>query len=170
MKRPFALPRVLGVLSLLVCCASFSLQASPTTNLSLVGQGKMSWLFFDLYQARFYSVDGRYNANQYPQALSLRYQRNIDKEDLVEATITEWQRLGIDWKTSWQQQLAAFWPSVSKGDELALRVEANGVSRFYFNNSELTEISDPAFGPAFLAIWLSPNSRNPGLTRQLKGN
>lgn len=146
------------------------LWATPTSDLNQVGQGSMRWLFWELYQARFYSADGQYRAGDFPQALALRYRRNIGKEDLLDATVTEWQRLGIDWKPQWRSQLDALWPSVSNGDELIVRVESTGVSRFYFNWQSLGEVSDPAFGPAFLAIWLSPNSRDPALTRQLKGN
>ncbi|WP_245748891.1 chalcone isomerase family protein [Oceanisphaera psychrotolerans] len=151
---------------------SFSLPswAHPTADLNLVGQGSMRWLFWDLYQARFYSADGQYKADGFPQALALRYQRDIGKEDLLEATVTEWQRLGIDWRPQWRRELSAIWPSVKKRDELVLRVDSAGVSRFYFNWELLGEITDPDFGPAFLAIWLSPDSRDPRLTRQLKGN
>ncbi|HTN35003.1 MAG TPA: chalcone isomerase family protein [Marinobacter sp.] len=158
------------VLTLVLSCGSFSLQACPTDDLQLVGQGKMSWLFFDLYLARFYSADGHYQPDQFPQALCLRYQRNIDKKDLLKATVSEWQRLGVRWKKSWQEQLAAAWPSVRRDDELTLRIDKDGASHFYFNDSQLGEITDTEFGPAFLAIWLSPDSKNPGLTRQLKGN
>lgn len=145
-------------------------QASPTDDLQLVGQGEMDWFFFDLYEARFYSATGTYEAEQYPQALSLRYQRDIENTKLVDATITEWQRLGVKWQPSWQQQLTALWPSVSKGDELTIRIATDGVSRFYFNGQPLADITDSEFGPAFLAIWLDANSRKPSLTRQLKGN
>lgn len=158
------------LLALVLCCGSFSLQACPTNDLQLVGQGEMDWLFFDLYQARFYSADGHYQMNQFPQALCLRYQRDIDKTDLIEATVSEWERLGVDWKKSWQEQLTAFWPSVHRDDELAVRIGKDGVSHFYFNDSPLADITDAEFGPAFLAIWLSSNSKNPDLTRQLKGN
>lgn len=143
--------------------------ASPVADLTLVGQGRMSWLFWDLYQARFYSEDGRYQPGRYPQALSLRYQRNIDKEDLLTATVEEWQRLGVNWKPEWPQQLERLWPSVRTDDELVLRVDETGASSFYFNWRLLGRIEDPAFAPAFLAIWLSSDSRDPNLTRQLKG-
>ena len=146
------------------------LWASANSGLVLVGKGQMSWMFFDLYQAHFYSQDGRYQANRYPQALTLRYQKNISKDDLIEATIREWQRLGIEYPSSWQQQLSRLWPSVKKGDELAIRVEPTGESRFYFNQIPLGEMTAPKFGPAFLAIWLSTNSQDSTLTRQLKGN
>ncbi|MGO1246542.1 MAG: chalcone isomerase family protein [Oceanisphaera sp.] len=144
--------------------------ASPVDDLQLVGQGEMDWLFFDLYEARFYSANGRYQAEQLPQALSLRYQRSIDSHKLVEATISEWQRLGVRWQYSWQQALESAWPSVQSGDQLTLRVNADGTSHFYFNGDLLTQIDDQQFGPAFLAIWLDDNSRKPKLTQQLKGN
>ncbi|WMC09362.1 chalcone isomerase family protein [Oceanimonas pelagia] len=156
-------------LCLLLLLVVSSASASPVADLALVGQGKMSWLFWDLYQARFYSENGRYQPGQYPQALSLRYARNIDKEDLLAATIEEWQRLGVNWKPEWPERLAQLWPSVRTNDELVLRVDENGASSFYFNWRLLGRIDDPAFAPAFLAIWLSPDSRDPALTRQLKG-
>ncbi|MFH7566507.1 chalcone isomerase family protein [Oceanimonas smirnovii] len=156
-----------------LCCLllllASSVFASPVSDLALVGQGKMSWLFWDLYQARFYSESGRYRPEDYPQALSLRYQRNIDKEDLLAATVKEWQRLGVSWKQEWPQQLEQLWPSVRTNDELVLRVDNNGISRFYFNWRLLGSIDDPDFAQAFLAIWLSADSRDPQLTRQLKG-
>ncbi|MGB5856080.1 MAG: chalcone isomerase family protein [Oceanisphaera sp.] len=146
------------------------LWASANSGLVLVGKGQMSWMFFNLYQAHFYSQDGRYQANRYPQALTLRYQKNISQDELIKATISEWQRLGIEYPSSWPQQLSRLWPSVKKGDELAIRVEPTGESRFYLNQAPLGDIAEPKFGPAFLAIWLSTNSQNSTLTSQLKGN
>ncbi|WP_116472589.1 chalcone isomerase family protein [Zobellella maritima] len=148
----------------------FPVLATPVSDLTLVGEGKMRWLFWELYQARFYSQDGEYRPGDYPQALELRYARNIDRDDLLEATVVEWERLGIDWKPEWPRQLARIWPSVSRRDELVLRVDDNGISRFYFNWQLLGEMTDPEFGPAFLEIWMSSNSRDPALTRQLKGS
>ena len=161
--------------SILVGCLTWLLvqplaaQAAGSTDLQLVGQGKMRWLFFDLYEAQFYSADGRYQEARYPQALTLRYLRDIKQQDLIKATISEWQRLNIAWSPAWQQQLAQLWPSVKTGDALSVKVDSNGRSYFYLNEQPLGEIADAAFGPAFLAIWLSDNSQNPTLTRQLKG-
>ncbi|ART83550.1 hypothetical protein CBP31_13695 [Oceanisphaera profunda] len=144
--------------------------ANAQSNLQLVGQGQMKWMFFDLYQAQLYSIDGRYQASRYPQALRLLYQKDISRDALIEATVSEWQRLGIKAQPNWLSQLSALWPNIKKGDELAIRVAETGVSHFYFNQVQLGVIKDPAFGPAFLAIWLANNSRDPKLTRQLKGN
>ncbi|WP_417605038.1 chalcone isomerase family protein [Oceanimonas baumannii] len=156
-----------------LCCMLLllvsSVAASPVGDLTLVGQGRMSWLFWELYQARFYSESGHYQPGQYPQALSLRYQRNIDNDDLITATVEEWQRLEVEWKREWPGQLAKIWPSVRTNDELVLRVDEDGTSRFYFNWQLVGSMGDPDFAPAFLAIWFSSDSRNPGLTRKLKG-
>ncbi|MGO4998280.1 chalcone isomerase family protein [Oceanisphaera sp. W20_SRM_FM3] len=157
-------------LLLLSSLLAFQVHASAHAGLQLVGKGQMRWMLFDLYQAQLYSTDGRYQAGRYPQALRLLYQKNISRDALIEATETEWQRLDIKAQPSWSAQLRALWPNVKKGNELAIRVETSGISRFYFNQVPLGEITDPAFGPAFLAIWLSKNSLNPSLTRQLKGN
>ncbi|ART79577.1 chalcone isomerase family protein [Oceanisphaera avium] len=144
-------------------------QAVAESNLQRVGQGQMKWMLFNLYQAHFYSRNGQYQEGHYPQALILAYQKSISRDALIEATLEEWQRLNIKVSPSWVTQLTRIWPSVNKGDELAIRVSKSGVSTFYFNQKVLGEIHDPDFGPAFLAIWLSEDSRNPKLTRQLKG-
>ena len=162
---------ILSVCCLMLAPPLFAQErAMAQSDLRSVGQGQMKWMLFDLYQAHFYSANGRYQEGQYPQALTLRYQKKISRDALIEATLGEWQRLNIAVAPTWVSQLTRIWPSVNKGDELAIRVAASGVSTFYFNQKPIGEITDPAFGPAFLAIWLSPNSRNPSLTRQLKGN
>lgn len=172
-KKMRALMMVISIFSLLqapLIAKEAAKEALAQSDLRLVGQGQMSWMFFDLYQAHLYSADGRYQEGQTPLALTLRYQKAISRDALIEATITEWQRLNIQVAPNWITQLTRFWPSVKKGDELAIRVEEGGVSGFYFNQVPIGDIKDPAFGPAFLAIWLSSNSLNPKLTQQLKGN
>lgn len=55
----------------------------------------MRWLWFKLYDATLYSESGRYQPGRYPQALSITYARVIERQDLLEATAAEWQRLGL---------------------------------------------------------------------------
>jgi hypothetical protein len=136
-----------------------------------VGEGKMRWLFWELYTARLYTQYGYYEQNRYPQALAIRYNRAISKKDLIDTTLDEWQRLDIQWKKDWPKQLDRIWPSVNKGDELILDVNQAGISRFYYNGKKIGEITDPAFGGVFLNIWLDPNTRAPELRKQLiQGN
>ena len=146
--------------------------SAPWQSLRPVGQGEMSWLWFKLYDATFYSHSGRYQPGDYPQALMLTYARAIARQDLLSATADEWQRLGLGNETQrqlWLQQLAAFWPDVVAGDRLTFYVDAQGLGHFWWQEKSIGSVADPQFSAAFLAIWLADNSRDPGLTRRLRG-
>jgi len=143
--------------------------ASPVRDLTPVGQSEMHWLFWKLYDIRLLTADGAYREGSYPLALAIRYARDIESKKLVDATLDEWRRLNLIWHPEWAQQLRELWPSVKPGDELVLRVQPNGHSTFYHNETRLGELTDPAFAPAFLAIWLSSETREPALRQQLLG-
>ncbi|MGL5537343.1 MAG: chalcone isomerase family protein, partial [Aeromonas veronii] len=40
---------------------------------------------------------------------------------------------------------------------------------FWWQEKPLGTLADPQFSAAFLAIWLADNSRDPALTRRLRG-
>lgn len=143
--------------------------ASPTNDLKLVGISEMNWMFWKLYDIRLLSGDGEYRENQYPLALAIEYAREIDASMLVDSTVKEWERLSVNWKKNWQQQLQGIWPSVKPGDELMVHVGPSGLSQFYFNRQLIGTIADPDFAPAFLSIWLSSNTREPEIRKQLLG-
>jgi hypothetical protein len=44
-----------------------------------------------------------------------------------------------------------------------------GPTRFYDQRGRFAQVDDPAFGPAFLAIWLDPRSVVSDLRRDLLG-
>ena len=146
--------------------------AAPWQQLRPVGQGQMSWLWFKLYDATFYSETGRYQPGRYPQALTLTYARAIARDDLLSATATEWQRLGLGSAADqqrWLGQLARLWPDVAEGDRLTFYVDEAGAGHFWWQEKLLGSLSDPQFSSAFLAIWLNDNSREPALSRRLRG-
>lgn len=150
---------------------SLGAQAIPD-NVKLVGQGQFSYLFWDLYQAKLYTADGSWSGYQQsaPVVLKLTYQRNISKEDFIEATVDQWKHL--QGKVSaqhkgWAVQLDKLWTDVKKGDELSCVLASDGQVQFYFNDQLLGDITDTAFGPAFLDIWLSDKTSAPKLRRQL---
>ena len=49
----------------------------------------------------------------------------------------------------------------SKGDKIVFDVDERGISRFYYNGTWVGTIEDPDFAPAFIAIWLSPETSRP---------
>ncbi|MDJ0831947.1 MAG: chalcone isomerase family protein [Gammaproteobacteria bacterium] len=155
---------------LLICWfIGLPVMASPVATLSVVGQSELNWMFWKVYDITLLSGSGRYQDSGYPIALAIEYARDIEAEMLVETTVKEWQRIDVDWKPQWREQLQDIWPSVTPGDELLLHVNDQGISQFFFNDDLIGEIQDAEFAPAFLAIWLSDKTRKPKLRMQLLG-
>ncbi len=159
------------ILVILAFCCSLSPQAMPD-SVKLVGQGQFSYLFWDLYQAELYTVDGRWTGYQQssPVILRLTYQRDISKADFIEATMDQWKHLQgkvSEQHKDWAKQLDSLWTDVKKGDRLSCVLLADGRVEFYFNDMLLGAVTDPAFGPAFLDIWLSEKTSAPKLRRDL---
>ena len=162
------------ILMIVTVLFSLNAQAMPD-NVKLVGQGQFSYLFWDLYQAQLYTADGNWSGYQQsaPLVLKLTYQRDISKADFIEATVDQWKHL--QGKVSaqhqdWAKQLDTLWTDVKKGDQLSCVLLADGTVQFYFNDKLLGDVTDPAFGPAFLDIWLSEKTSAPKLRKQLLKN
>lgn len=143
-----------------------------------VGSGVLSWFGIDVYEAVLFTESGRFEnaADDETVVLELRYRRNIPASRLVERTRKEWNRL--DGRTElpdaavrerWLQEVAGFWPDIKPGDLIVTVVSPGGPARFYSAGAFLGEVTDPAFGPAFLDIWLHPESSRPDLRDQLVG-
>ena len=146
-----------------------AVQASPN-ELRPVGTSQVKVLLMRIYEATLKTPDGRYQANRYPLALEIRYQRSVAKEMLLKITNEQWQHLGISLtqRQQWLNQLKTLWPAaVQAGDTLTLYVDNKGGNRFYYNGKPLGGVNHVRFGEQFLAIWLSPNTSRPDLRQQL---
>ena len=136
-----------------------------------VGEGKFSYWFWDLYQARLATTSGSFIDYQQsvPLLLELRYLRDISKKEFIDATVDQWRiQAGTVQKQHklWAGELNTLWRDVKKGDMLSAELHADGLISFYFNQQPLGKTSDPAMGPAFFDIWLSEKTTAPEL-RQL---
>ncbi len=140
-------------------------------NLQLVGQAELKVLWFSIYKARLESPEGRYEPGINPLMLTLEYQRDISKQQLLEETESQWQQAGINKKDQkeWLRLLNDIWPDISKHDSLSFYQDKEGFGHFYFNKAYIGSINDGGFSQAFLNIWLSENSDFPQLTKQLTG-
>ena len=140
-------------------------------DLQLVGEARLKFLFWSVYNSRLYSDDGRYLEGQRPLRLEIEYRLDIDADDLVAQTASEWQYQGLahQQQQRWLQMLTDLWPDVSKGDVLTLTIDGQQRSTFYRNGERLGTIADPGFGQQFLDIWLSPNTSRPELRLALTG-
>jgi hypothetical protein len=146
--------------------------ALAVPELTTVGQGTYRYLFWQLYDARLASRDGRFTGYQQstPLLLELTYKRDISVRQFIDATVDEWRRLkrstAVQHKL-WSQLLERSWRDVAKGDTLAALLLPDGTVTFYLNGTVCGSIEDPTFGPAFFDIWLHPDTRAPKLRRQL---
>lgn len=148
-----------------------SLSRADSVSWQEVGRGEMSLLWFDLYRASLFTPSGEYQAQSYPIKLDIRYLREIEAVDLVDATVEQWQHLGYQDKdiARWQRQLVGLWPDVSEGQSLAFECLSADFGSFSFNGKPLGTITEPGFARAFIDIWLSEQTSRPDLRAQLTG-
>ncbi len=145
-----------------------------TERLAEVGHGTLRWFGLPMYRATLWSADGRYGATPAgPLALTLAYQHGFSRTQLIDITANEWARLELAdaaARERWSHELEAIWTDVTDGDELSVLVTPTAATRFYASDRLLGRIEDPAFGPAYLAIWLDPRSRVGRLRAELLGS
>lgn len=154
-------------------------QSGPLDTLHEVGSGELTWFGLDVYEARLHSATPEFQGvgGPVPVALEIIYRRDISSARLVETTAKEWRRLrtelglpGRERLQPWLDAVAGIWPDVTPGDRIIARVEPGGPTFFYGNDGLLGVVDDPDFGPAFLGIWLHPDSRDASLRAALLGD
>lgn len=171
-----------ALLALAVCCsvpaAGRASPAAPPPGLGAalqeVGRGRLAWYGLRVYEASLWSPDGRWSGIEpgRPVALSLAYERDFSRAELIRITVGEFARLGLagpEARARWSVALAGLWRDVTRGDTITALVTPGGATRFYAGPQLLGAIEDPAFGPAYLAIWLDPRSAVRELRAQLLG-
>lgn len=164
--------RLVIYLGLLMCLVlTHCVYASPTNSLNKYGEGEMSVLFWELYNAELFGQSAQYQPTSYPQALKITYYRDIEKQDLIKATADQWTHIGFTHPNTnaWLESLNDLWPEIKEGDVLTIVVKSDGSSTFYSQLGELGAVEDKDFGPAFLAIWLSEHTSEPKLRAKLIG-
>ena len=143
-----------------------------------VGEATLTWGPFTVYTSQLRTPDGRYSRDQ-DQALIITYARDIDRDELVEATRDQWQAQGILQREprseAWLQMLRSLWPDVRPRAQLAFVLD-DGQGQFWYRASAAQTSFIPlgprqseAFSTRFLAIWLDPRTQYPELRQQLIG-
>ncbi len=159
--------RYILVILLLLCAKA----GASGGTLDIVGQARLTFLIWPIYDSRLYAIDGNYEQGQLPVRLDIQYLRDVYAEDLVRHTQSEWQQQGLSdaGQQQWLAALAQLLPDVREKDVLSLVVDTEGRSTFLINEQSLGQIKDPQFGQQFLNIWLSPNTSRPELRQALLG-
>lgn len=141
-------------------------------DLPEVGRGRFDYLFWHIYDARLQTVDGKFVDYQQsaPVLLSLTYQRDISKNDFIDATLDQWlyqQRELQPRHREWAALLSGIWRDVKVGDTLSCQRDATGEVQFFLNRVYLGSIQDVSFADEFLDIWLGSRTSEPTLRKQL---
>jgi len=144
-------------------------EAAP--ELDLQGKGSLSKLFFHVYDARLWTSGDGWSPDR-PAALDIVYGRDFPAAGLAERSVEEMAKLGRatgEQRREWLAEMKRAFPDVEEGDRvIGLHAPGEGM-RFYVNGERYSRIDDPAFGPAFLGIWLDPGTSEPELRRRLLG-
>jgi uncharacterized protein YqfB (UPF0267 family) len=173
-------PRPLVLLGLWLATAVASGSTLPGSvidhgyPLRKVGAGELRWLGFPIYDASLWTSTGRYSGFGPGDtvALSLWYQRSFSRDELLRITEIAWKKLGqpdAAQRELWLAELRRQWTDVTPGSNVTTVVTPNGPTRFYDQRGRFAQVDDPAFGPAFLAIWLHPRSVVSDLRLELLG-
>ncbi|MGB7801732.1 hypothetical protein [Buttiauxella sp.] len=156
-----------------------SAHANDWLSWRTMGAATLSWGPFTVYTSQLRTPDGRYNGPTQDQALIITYKRDIDRDDLVDATREQWQEQGIlarePRSEAWLKMLHSLWPDVTPGSQLAF-VLSGKQGQFWYRASAaqksfsiLGPRQSEAFSTQFLAIWLDPRTQYPDLRQQLLG-
>lgn len=136
---------------------------------SEVGAGQFRWWGFLVYDATLWAPSGQYQPGG-PFALSMRYARDVSRQDIVQASIDQMRDLGfaVERHPEWTQKLNQVMESVKSGDTLT-GVYMPGQGAVFFYNDQLTGQVDERLANAFFAIWLNPKTSQPKLRLALLG-
>lgn len=137
----------------------------------LVGEGRLSFLFWDAYDAKLYATDANWKPGE-PLALRLEYLLEIEGQDIAERSVDEIRKQGFtdeEKLSEWGKQMSALFPDVDDGISLTGIKDKSGAAVFYKNSEKIGQIDDPKFAEKFFDIWLSEKTSEPNLRKKLLG-
>ncbi|MTH98123.1 hypothetical protein E1297_19175 [Roseibium sp. RKSG952] len=137
----------------------------------LVGEGRMTFLGFRVFDARLFAPDGSYSTSR-PFALTLTYLRNFKGEAIAEESAKQMRKQGMPTGAKldgWTRQMRAIFPDVRRGQSITGIRTSQGTTKFYIDSRGIGSIKDPEFTRRFFAIWLGQNTLNPRLRAKLVG-
>ncbi len=149
--------------------ANLNLARQVLEQPAVVGQARLTVLFFKIYDATLYAPKGQYRADQ-PFVLTLRYLREFEGEKIAQRTVDEMRKQGFSNEAKlvlWLRAMNALFPDVGPGVELSAVRLASGATDFYRGDQRIGQVADPEFGRQFFAIWLGEKTSEPAMRRQL---
>lgn len=141
------------------------------TALQKVGEARLKFLFWSVYDSRLYTSSGEYRDGERPLKLEIQYLLDVKADALLERTLMEWSDMGRSHprQEQWRSELANIWTDIQSGDVLSLELDSRNRSTFRRNGEILGHIEDPEFGQEFVDIWLSDDCTRPEIRESLLG-
>jgi hypothetical protein len=142
-----------------------------TTELEKVGEARLKFLLWSVYDSRLFTPSGDYREGDRPLKLEVTYLLDVKADALIDRTLTEWEAMGRAHprQAEWAEKLASIWVDIKANDTLSLELDRDNRATFRRNGELLGQIDDPEFGQEFVDIWLSPDCTRPELRMALLG-
>lgn len=141
----------------------------PIPTVQVVGQGRLSVFFFDVYDMRLYAPDGQWSPEK-PFVLSFFYLRDVEGEDIASHSVDQMRQQGMtdDGKLEdWYQQMKRIFPDTAPGMTLSAVFIPGQQTEFFQGERPIGIIQGGDFVQWFSGIWLSEKSSKPDLRRKL---
>jgi len=137
----------------------------------IVGKARLRIIFWDIYDASLFAPKGRFQQEK-PFALALTYLRDFDGKDIASRSVDEMRKLGMKDEmklASWYQEIQDIFPNVKEGETITGVVDDQQISHFFLNDQLLGHVHDKEFSKWFFNIWLSEDTSEPKMRKQLLG-
>ena len=144
-----------------------SLVAKNIPQAEALGQGRMTYWGFTLYDAKLFASKELKGGI----ALDIQYLRKFEANALVKQTLDELKNLGVSdtQRAEWADPLAKAFKTVQIGDSITAIKKPQGSTQSFYNGQFVSEIFGESFSKAFFGIWLHPKTSAPQLRKVLLG-
>jgi hypothetical protein len=130
------------------------------------GTASLTWLFLTAYDASLWT-DAPVWSMKEPFALSIAYKMSFTREELVERTLEEMQRvvpgLSQGALARFEARLRKVYPDVRRGERITALYVPGLPVRFFHNGTMTSQVEDADFAEPFFGIWLSPRTSEPSV-------
>ena len=137
-----------------------------------VGEIHFTKWFFDIYNAELFTQNGEFSWNK-PFLLKIHYLRSFSGKSIAKHTIKEiYSQHPQITKPKYQKYREVFnnlIPDVKKGSNLYGYMDKDGYGHLYTDSKLLGRIPSKQLSKYFFEIWLSDNSSDINLSKQLRG-
>lgn len=137
----------------------------------LCGSGDYRFFGFGVYKAALYGACSP-DPFDAPFALTLQYQRNFTREQIVESSVEEIRRVSENsiaeaTLKKWAGYMLSAFTDVAEGERLTGVYLPGQGAVFMAGEQKTSTVKDTEFARWFFSIWLDPRTRAPGLRSAL---